>query len=430
MVHPNIEADSPWDSDPEDRLHTGCGSCGSDSACAESAQASGAKGLPTTAVRYGYMQYIGEFAYSPELRFTYRAKLIIQTKRGIEIGEHVPLTCSGCDKAVQREQVQAWVEACGRDSYILDAGRVLREATAADLAEHVRIQSTSREKREYCQQLADARKLPLKIVECECPIGGERIVYYFTAAERVDFRGLVKDLAKEYRTRIEMRQVGARDEARLLADFETCGQEVCCRVFLKTLKPISMRMAKLQKSTLDPTQVSGRCGRLKCCLRYEHVGYEELDKKLPRTGTRLDTEYGEGTVIGRQVITQLLQIRTEADTVVTVPLSETSEPGTRKRSARTPEVKEARTGSAPAARPRRGKPADKSGRGGSASKSGRRPPRVASSGTGEGSSGEPKDAGQAERKKGQRTRRRRPRRRRSRREGNPGGDSPGPGNAS
>ena len=113
--------------------------------------------------------------------------------------------------------------------------------------------------------------------------GGERILFYFTAEERIDFRSMVRDLTTEYRTRIEMRQVGARDEARLLADYETCGREVCCKVFLKTLRPITMRMAKLQKATLDPTQVSGRCGRLKCCLRYEHVGYEELDKKLPRT---------------------------------------------------------------------------------------------------------------------------------------------------
>jgi hypothetical protein len=125
-------------------------------------------------------------------------------------------------------------------------------------------------------------------------------------------------LAKEYRTRIEMRQIGARDEARLLADYETCGREVCCKVFLKTLKPISMRMAKLQKATLDPSQVSGRCGRLKCCLRYEHVGYEALEKRLPRTGVRIRTEHGEGVVVNRQILTQLVQIRTDADTVITV----------------------------------------------------------------------------------------------------------------
>ncbi|MBU0718155.1 MAG: hypothetical protein KJ749_07910, partial [Planctomycetes bacterium] len=167
----------------------------------------------------------------------------------------------------------------------------------------------------------------MRVVECECPFGGERIICYFTAVERVDFRGLVKDLAREYRTRIEMRQVGARDEARLLADFETCGREVCCKSFLKTLKPISMRMAKLQKSTLDPTQVSGRCGRLKCCLHYENVGYEELDKRLPRNGARVHTSQGEGVVISRQVLTQLLQIRTDADVVLAVSIEDLLAPG-------------------------------------------------------------------------------------------------------
>ena len=178
--------------------------------------------------------------------------------------------------------------------------------------------------RDVCDQLATARRLvakhdlPIKIVECEGTFGGERLIFFFRAEERVDFRGMVKDLAQEFRTRIEMRQVGARDEARLLADFETCGREVCCKIFLKTLKPISMKMAKLQKATLDPSKVSGRCGRLKCCLRYEHVGYEELDKTLPRMGKHIYTHHGEGVVVKRQILTQLVQIRTEDDTFVTV----------------------------------------------------------------------------------------------------------------
>jgi hypothetical protein len=105
-----------------------------------------------------------------------------------------------------------------------------------------------------------------------------------------------------------MRQVGARDEARLVADYETCGQECCCKTFLKTLKPISMKMAKMQKATLDPSKVSGRCGRLKCCLRYEHTTYEELDKLLPKIGRRIQTAEGEGIVVDRQILTQLLQV--------------------------------------------------------------------------------------------------------------------------
>ena len=274
---------------PGGRSHGGCSNCGSGSAAQGGARCGNGleKIYPTTAVRFGYMRYIGEFRHSEGLKFTCGAKVIIQTQRGIEIGEQVSLTCGGCDKSVTRDQMRDWVASSGADTYMFDAGRILREGTAADLAEYARIQEDALAKRNFAQTVANRLNLSLKVVECECLFGGERILFFFTSAERIDFRAMVKELATEYRTRIEMRQVGARDEARLLADFETCGREVCCKVFLKTLKPISMRMAKVQKATLDPTQVSGRCGRLKCCLRYEHVGYEELDKKLPRVGTRI-----------------------------------------------------------------------------------------------------------------------------------------------
>jgi len=322
----NLE-DKIFDTDT-DRLNAGCSNCGSGKA-GDSGESCGnglEKIYPTTAVRFGYMRYIGEFTHPPAMKFTCGSRVVVQTRRGIEIGEQVSLTCSGCSKSVTRDQIKSWVQACGRDSFIFDGGRILREATAADLAEYARIQAQSKEKRGFCQTVADRLKLQLRIVECECPFGGERIIFYFTAGERVDFRVLVKELATEYRTRIEMRQVGARDEARLLADYETCGREVCCKAFLKTLKPVSMRMAKLQKATLDPSQVSGRCGRLKCCLRYEHVGYEELDKRLPRNGQRLVTPHGEGVVVARQILTQLVQIRTDADQLISVPLEEIGVP--------------------------------------------------------------------------------------------------------
>ncbi len=312
---------------PDARSHQGCAACGQGEP-GEASQRPGDEGERpqlTTGVRFGYMRFIGDFSYPPEMKFAYGAKLVIQTQRGIEIGEQVPLTCSGCDKAVDPDQVKRWVEQSGEDTYILSAGRILREATAADLAEYAHIQSSCREKRDFAQSIANRHSLPLRVSECECTFGGERVIFYFTAAERVDFRAMVKDLAKEYRTRIEMRQIGARDEARLLADYETCGCEVCCKTFLKTLKPISMRMAKLQKATLDPSQVSGRCGRLKCCLKYEHTGYEELDKNLPRNGVRIRTEHGEGVVASRQILTQLVQIRTDAGALLTVAVEDINE---------------------------------------------------------------------------------------------------------
>lgn len=317
MVQPSINLDIFDDEVAGRRSHRGCGSCGSGEAgsrCGNGLE----KIYPTTAVRFGYLKFIGEFTHAPDMKFTCGARVIIQTRRGLEMGEQVSLTCNGCDKSVTREQMKAWVDACGQESFLFDAGRIIREATAADLAEYAHIQSANREKRNFCQAVVNRFKLPMKIVECEAPFGGERLIFYFMAEERIDFRHVVKELATEYRTRIEMRQIGARDEARLLADYETCGREVCCKVFLKTLQPISMRMAKLQKATLDPSQVSGRCGRLKCCLRYEHVGYEELDRKLPKTGVRIRTNHGEGVIVNRQILTQLVQIKTDDEKLVTV----------------------------------------------------------------------------------------------------------------
>ena len=129
-----------------------------------------------------------------------------------------------------------------------------------------------------CRQFIEQRKLQMELVDVEHLFGGERIVFYFLAEKRVDFRELVKDLAREYRTRIEMRQIGVRDEAKLLADYGDCGKPVCCNTHMAVMPPVSMRMAKLQKSTLDPSKISGRCGRLKCCLRFEQDVYEEFQK--------------------------------------------------------------------------------------------------------------------------------------------------------
>jgi cell fate regulator YaaT (PSP1 superfamily) len=162
----------------------------------------------------------------------------------------------------------------------------------------------------------------MKIVDAEHVFGGERIIFYFMAEGRVDFRDLVKDIAHEYQTRIEMRQIGSRDEAKLLADYETCGQECCCRRFLKALKPVNMRMAKMQKATLDPAKISGYCGRLKCCLRYEDKTYTELKQNLPRKNTMVRTKHGQGKVLDSQILTQLVLVEHDGGTKVAVPLEE------------------------------------------------------------------------------------------------------------
>ena len=138
----------------------------------------------------------------------------------------------------------------------------------------------------------------MELVDVEHLFGGERIVFYFLAEKRVDFRELVKDLAREYQTRIEMRQIGVRDEAKLLADYGDCGKPVCCNTHMAVMPPVSMRMAKLQKSTLDPSKISGRCGRLKCCLRFEQDVYEEFQTELPPVGVPRGDGQGPGPRFG------------------------------------------------------------------------------------------------------------------------------------
>jgi cell fate regulator YaaT (PSP1 superfamily) len=151
----------------------------------------------------------------------------------------------------------------------------------------------------------------MELVDVEHIFGGERIVVYYLAEDRVDFRELVKLLAGEFQTRIEMRQIGVRDEAKLLADYGDCGKPVCCNTHLSQMPPVSMKMAKLQKATLDPTKISGRCGRLKCCLRYEYDTYEALQKELPPVGADVVTNSGRARVLGQEILSGHLLVEME-----------------------------------------------------------------------------------------------------------------------
>jgi cell fate regulator YaaT (PSP1 superfamily) len=280
---------------------------------------------PPCIVRYGAMRWVGEFQSKAKLELQRDDCVVIQTDRGIELGQlATPWQCNGC-ACPTKDQVGTYIQNSGPELCRPRAGRVLRKANDQDVSEHEHLNAHVKEDVNLCAELAEQHTLDLRVVTAEHLLGGERIVFYFTAPDRVDFRLLVKDLAQRYRTRIEMRQVRPRDEARLVADYEICGRECCCKNFLKRLRPVSMKMAKLQKSTLDPSKVSGRCGLLRCCLRYENDGYEELDKRLPRNGTRVRTEDGPATVIDRQVLTQLLMVRTDDDRVIAVPFDEVLE---------------------------------------------------------------------------------------------------------
>jgi len=203
------------------------------------------------------------------------------------------------------------------------AGEILRRITGEDLRRIEEIAGADKDaEMKHCRERIEFHKLPMKLVDVEHIFGGEKIIFYFLADGRVDFRQLVKDLAKEYRTRIELKQIGVRDEARLLADFDHCGREICCRAFIRDLQPVTMKMAKAQKATLDPSKISGRCGRLMCCLRYEDRVYEELKKKLPRKGAVVITKGGKAEVIDYDIISQTLRVETEEGRIVKVHMKE------------------------------------------------------------------------------------------------------------
>ena len=193
---------------------------------------------------------------------------------------------------------------------------------------------------------AMASGLSMQVIDVEKILGGERIVFYYVAEARVDFRELVKVLAKAFNSRIEMRQIGVRDEAKLLADYGDCGKPVCCNTHLQEMPPVSMKMVKAQKATLDPNKISGRCGRLKCCLRYEYETYEAYRKELPKVGKFVVTKQGQGKVIAQEILAQKVIVAMEdkrrllvdAADVLTVlsgrPEKESEEPESRERRPR------------------------------------------------------------------------------------------------
>ena len=267
-------------------------------------------------VRFGVMKLVGEFPYSGDLKPGCGSKIVIKSHRGTELGEMLTSTCpnAGCSKSVTRKEMLEYIEnSGGRDYPFFNQGKVLRLATAEDLARQAAIDSSRTQMARSANAVARTMGLPMKIVDAEPILGEERLTFYFTSEDRIDFRDLVNQLATEHHARIEMRQVGARDEARLVADYEKCGQHCCCKQFLKVLKPISMKSAKIQKATLDPLKISGRCGRLMCCLRYEDSTYDDLRSRLPKKKTRVKTPDGWGTVLDSQILTQLVLVRLDSN---------------------------------------------------------------------------------------------------------------------
>lgn len=280
----------------------------------------------TMLIRYGKMGMIGLFKHAEREIPLVDTYVVVNSERGLEIGQIVAGYChhrGSC--AIGDEKIEAYIHASGPNYPLSYEGRFVRYASEDDLNEQRHLDKAGRDKIRYCRELIKKHNLEMTMVEVEHLFGGDRIIFYFMAEGRVDFRSLVKELAGEYQTRIEMRQIGARDEARLIADFETCGRQCCCKNFLKVLQPVNMRMAKMQKATLDPSKISGRCGRLKCCLRYEDQVYAELTKKLPRNNTWVLTEQGLGLVVETQAITQLVKIHLQSGRVIAIDVNEIQE---------------------------------------------------------------------------------------------------------
>ncbi len=166
-------------------------------------------------------------------------------------------------------------------------------------------------------------KLPMRLVEADQAFDGSKMTFYFTAENRVDFRDLVKDLATHFRTRIELRQVGVRDKARVVGGIGHCGQKLCCSVFLSDLNPVSIRMAKEQNLSLNPHKISGTCGRLMCCLQYEYAAYKDFHKRAPKKGSCVETcEGGKGCVIQENVLKERLKIRDDEGRVTEIALAD------------------------------------------------------------------------------------------------------------
>ncbi|QVL34916.1 signal peptidase [Telmatocola sphagniphila] len=187
----------------------------------------------------------------------------------------------------------------------------IRKAGPEDLQKEEQVRAMRRRDYDRGVELIIQHQLDMQLIDVERLVHGERVVFYFVSEKRVDFRELVKGMAREFQSRIELRQVGIRDEAKLLADYGDCGKPVCCNTHMAVMPPVSMRMAKIQKSTLDPNKISGRCGRLKCCLRFEQDVYEEHLKELPPIGTRVVTDKGQGKVLAQEILARRLLIEFE-----------------------------------------------------------------------------------------------------------------------
>lgn len=228
--------------------------------------------------------------------------LVVETSRGEEVGRVVIPP-----RDVDDEEIVKRLKS------------VKRKATALDLTQMAFYQHKEQKALARCQEKVHEHDLPMKVVRAEYNYDGSRLVFFFAAEKRVDFRKLVQDLARSFRARIELRQIGVRDEAKLLGGMGRCGRPLCCATWLTEFNPVSIKMAKLQDLPLSPMDISGICGRLLCCLAYESDLYARVKEKLPKVGKMIDTPHGRGKVTQVNVVKETVQV--ELDSQVTIEVS-------------------------------------------------------------------------------------------------------------
>lgn len=257
------------------------------------------------------------YYFDPEgLELATGDSVVVKTARGIEFAEVVAPAQDVPDEIVPGQ-----------------LKKVIRKANEGDLATVAENRSKEEEAFKVCQEKIAKHGLDMKLVDAEVIFDGSKTLFFFTSEERVDFRALVRELASIFKTRIEMRQIGVRDEAKIIGGLGPCGRRLCCTLFAGEFEPVSIRMAKEQNLPLNPMKISGICGRLMCCLRYEYETYREFNRRAPKKGTAVSTSFGDGKIVEYDVPRELCTIQLETGLTKQVPLCEVCGQGGRAKAA-------------------------------------------------------------------------------------------------
>ena len=234
------------------------------------------------------------------IQLNLKDKVVVETSMGEDVGEVV----------VNKRKIPD-------EKFSTDLKKIIRLANSKDLKKLEENKIKEKKALKTCKEKIKEHKLEMNLVDVEYKFDNSKIIFYFTADGRVDFRELVKDLASIYKTRIELRQIGVRDEVRKIGGNGVCGRELCCCSFLNNFDIVSIKMAKEQSASLNPSKISGNCGRLMCCLKYEQEVYEEKIKRLPKVGSIVKTEDGNGTVSSVEVLKEVLRVQFKKDDITT-----------------------------------------------------------------------------------------------------------------